>query len=86
MDLPMMKNHREKAMESLALDVRVREAGDYCETWGKYDKAEEIYEKALTFAEERDRKLANEDSQRIIAYYLKRKSDIMFTRGKLRNL
>lgn len=83
MDLPMMKNHREKAMESLALDVRVREAGDYCETWGKYDKAEEIYEKALTFAEERDRKLANEDSQRIIAYYLKRKSDIMFTRGKI---
>lgn len=74
MDLPMMKNHREKAMESLALDVRVREAGDYCETWGKYDKAEEIYEKALTFAEERDRKLANEDSQRIIAYYLKRNS------------
>ena len=45
----MMKNHREKAMESLALDVRVREAGDYCETWGKYDKAEEIYEKAQFF-------------------------------------
>ena len=83
MDLPLGESQREKAVESLALDVRVRYAGDYCETWGKYDKAEEIYEKALTFAEERDRKLANEDSQRIIAYYLKRKSDIMFTRGKI---
>ena len=83
MDLPLGESQREKAVESLALDVRVRYAGDYCETWGKYDKAEEIYEKALTFAEERDRKLTNEDSQRIIAYYLKRKSDMMFTRGKI---
>lgn len=83
MDLPLEESQREKAVESLALDVRVRYAGDYCETWGKYDKAEEIYEKALTFAEERDRKLTNEDSQRIIAYYLKRKSDMMFTRGKI---
>ena len=83
MDLPLEESQREKAVESLALDVRVGDAGDYCETWGKYDKAEEIYEKALTFAEERDRKLANEDSQRIIAYYLKRKSDMMFTRGKI---
>lgn len=83
MDLPMRKIQREKAVESLALDVRVRDAGDYCETWGKYDKAEEIYEKALTFAEERDRKLVNEDSQRIIAYYLKCKSNMMFTRGKI---
>ena len=83
MDLPLGESQREKAVESLALDVRVRDAGDYCETWGKYDKAEEIYEKALTFAEERDRKLTNEDSQRIIAYYLKRKSDMMFTRGKI---
>ncbi len=83
MDLPLKKSQREKAVESLALDDRVKDAGDYCETWGKYDKAEEIYEKALTFAEERDRKLANEDSQRIIAYYLKCKSDMMFTRGKI---
>ena len=83
MDLPMRKSQSEKAVESLALDVRVKDAGDYCETWGKYDKAEEIYEKALTFAEERDRKLANEDSQRIIAYYLKCKSNMMFTRGKI---
>ena len=83
MDLPMRKSQSEKAVESLALNVRVKDAGDYCETWGKYDKAEEIYEKALTFAEERDRKLANEDSQRIIAYYLGCKSDMMFTRGKI---
>lgn len=83
MDLPLGESQREKAVESLALDVRVGDAGDYCETWGKYDKAEEIYEKALTFAEERDRKLVNEDSQRIIAYYLKCKSDMMFTRGKI---
>ena len=83
MDFPLKKSQREKAVESLALDDRVSDAGDYCGTWGKYDQAEEIYEKALTFAEERDRKLANEDSQRIIAYYLKCKSDMMFTRGKI---
>ena len=83
MDFPLGKSQREKAVESLALDDRVSDAGDYCETWGKYDKAEEIYEKALTFAEERDRKLANEDSQRNLAFYLKRKSDMMLIRGKI---
>ena len=83
MDLPMRKIQREKAVESQKLDDRVSNAGYYCETWGKYDKAEEIYDKALLVAEERDRKLANEDSQRIIAYYLKCKSDMMFTRGKI---
>ena len=81
MDLPLGENQREKAVESLALDVRVRYAGDYCETWGKYDKAEEIYEKALTFAEERDRKLANEDSQRDLSVSYGQVGDILRKQG-----
>ena len=83
MDLPMMKSQREKAVESLALDDRVSDAGYYCETWGKYNQAEKIYDKALLVAEERDKKLASEYSRRIVAFYLKRKSDMMFTRGKI---
>ncbi len=83
MDLPLKKSQREKAVESLALDDRVSDAGDYCGTWGKYDQAEEIYDKALLVAEERKKKLVNEYNQRIVAFYLKRKSDMMFTRGKI---
>lgn len=83
MDFPLKKSQREKAVESLALDDRVSDAGDYCGTWGKYDQAEEIYDKALLVAEERNKKLVNEYNQRIVAFYLKRKSDMMFTRGKI---
>lgn len=83
MDFPLKKSQREKAVESLALDDQVSDAGDYCGTWGKYDQAEEIYDKALPVAEERDKKLANEDSQRNLAFYLKRKSDMLLIRGKI---
>ena len=83
LDLPLKKSQREKAVESLTLDDRVSDAGYYCETWGKYDQAEEIYDKALLVAQERDKKLANEHSLWIVAFYLKRESDMMFTRGKI---
>lgn len=83
MDLPLGERQREKAVESQKLDDRISYAGDYCETWGKYDKAEEIYDKALLVAEERNKKLVNEYNQRIVAFYLKRNSDMMFTRGKI---
>ena len=83
MDFPLKKSQREKAVESLALDDRVSDAGDYCGTWGKYDQAEEIYGKALLVAQERDKKLANEHSLWIVAFYLKRESDMMFMRGKI---
>ena len=83
MDLPLSKGQRENAVESLELDDRVEDAGNYCETWGKYDHAEEIYDKALAVAEERDKKMANEDSKWSIAVYLQHKGGMALTRGKI---
>ena len=83
MDLPLGEKQREKALESFELDNQVKYAGAYCDIWGKYDQEERIFDKALLVAEERDKKLANDDSRLVVVFYLKCKSDIMFTRGKV---
>lgn len=83
MDLPLGEKQREKALESFELDNQVKYAGAYCDIWGKYDQEEKIFDKALLVAEERDKKLANDDSRLVVVFYLKCKSDIMFTRGKV---
>lgn len=83
MDLPLEEKQREKALESFELDNQVKYAGAYCDIWGKYDQEEKIFDKALLVAEERDKKLANDDSRLVVVFYLKCKSDIMFTRGKV---
>ena len=83
MDLPLGEKQQEMALESIELDEHVSDAGLYCETWGKYDHAEKIYYKAFILAEKRDKKLANEDSQWSIAYYLQRMSGIALTHGKI---
>ena len=83
MDFPLGEKQLEKAVENMKLDSRMSDAGEYCITWGKYNQAEEIYEKALAVAEERDKKLANEDSQWSIAYYLQCKGGIVLAHDKI---